>query len=130
MSVAAPDVRARLLSVLGIEHYVLRGDPGAEPVSVEGKRVAIACGRDVDGATSGRYRALVAQLLGAAGVAADEAVIVAKPSVDLPTICFGTEPGDRVDALLAPPLATLRQSAAAKRSLWKTLRSLKRTLSR
>jgi hypothetical protein len=73
---------------------------------------------------------LLSQLLASIGVAFDEAVIVAKPSVDLPTICFGTEPGDRVDALLAPPLPTLRQSAAAKRSLWKSVRSLKRTLGR
>lgn len=129
MSVAAPDVRARLLSVLGIEHYVLRGNEGGEALSIEGKRVAIACGRDVEGATNGRYRALLAQLLAAIGVSLDEAVIVAKPSVDLPTICFGTEPGDRADAVLAPPLATLRQSSAAKRSVWKSLRSLKRTLS-
>ena len=97
-------------------------------MSIEGKRLAIACGRDVEAANNGRYRAIVAQLLAALGVSAEETLIVAKPDVDLPTICFGTEPGDRADAILAPPLPTLRQSAAAKRSLWRSLRSLRRGL--
>ena len=121
MNAVAADVRSRLFGVLGVERYVLRAR-GDEPVSIEGKRLAIACGRDVDAASGGRYQPLLKQLLATLSLKVEDAVIVAKLTVDLPTICFGTEPGDRIDALLAPPLATLRQSAAAKKSLWKSLR--------
>lgn len=124
---SAPAQR-RLLEVLGIERYVLRASADDAAPSLAGKRLALACGRDAGSALDGRYAALLKHLSAALGLPADAVAIVAKPDVALPTICFGTEPGERADNVLAPPLAALRQSPAAKRNLWRVLRGLKRAV--
>jgi hypothetical protein len=43
-------------------------------------------------------------------------------------VCFGAEPGEAIDVVLAPPPAALRASAAARRALWPALRALARRL--
>lgn len=56
------------------------------------------------------------------------AVVCGGPREGLPCVCFGTAPGAVVDVVLAPPLASLRGSAAARRALWASLRPLARRL--
>ena len=151
MSVAAADsyARRRLLDLLGIERYVRRervheassraATPDGVPVggaeapmlfassprravrasaAPTGHAVAISC---EPGATQ-RYPKLVAHLARAIGV--DVATFASR--IDAPhTLCFGASPPDG-PATLAPPLATLRSSPAAKRAFWRTLRDLRR----
>lgn len=59
-------------------------------------------------------------------VALDESAVSWHRSDGVPVIAFGS--GDPADAVLAPPLATLRASAAARRALWPALRTLRRRL--
>jgi hypothetical protein len=56
------------------------------------------------------------------------AVACGSPRDGLPCVCFGAAPGAVVDVVLAPPLASLRGSAAARRALWASLRPLARRL--
>lgn len=78
---------------------------------------------------SGRYARLLAQLTAALGLGRNQVGFDAAIA-NVQRIYFGASPGDDADALLAPPLAGLRASAAAKRSLWRELRRLRRTLAR
>lgn len=77
----------------------------------------------------GRYARLLAQLTAALGLGRSQVGFDAAIA-NVQRIYFGASPGDDADALLAPPLAGLRASAAAKRSLWRELRRLRRTLAR
>lgn len=78
---------------------------------------------------SGRYARLLAQVTAALGLGRQQVGFDAAIA-GVQRIYFGASPGDDADALLAPPLAGLRASAAAKKSLWRDLRRLRRTLTR
>jgi hypothetical protein len=78
---------------------------------------------------SGRYARLLAQLTAALGLGRHQVGFDAAIA-GVQRIYFGASPGDDADALLAPPLAGLRASAAAKKSLWRELRRVRRTLAR
>ena len=76
---------------------------------------------------SGRYARLLAQLAAALGIARNQ-VGFDSAKTGLQRVYFGATPGDDADAILAPPLASLRASPAAKRALWREWRRLRRTL--
>jgi hypothetical protein len=145
MSAARAVDRLRALSLMGVDVYVRRvrgqaatsvGEPA--PRVTEAPLPAAAPARDgrgtrlvfatadaggFDGPHATLLRHLALALgLGPAGVACGE------PREDLPCVCFGAAPGSATDVVLAPPLATLRASAAARRALWPQLRSLARRL--
>jgi hypothetical protein len=131
--------RLRALSLMGVDVYVPRprGPAPAAATAVaspaggavdgdhRGTRLVFATGDagGFDGPHAGLLRQLALALgLEPAGVACGE------PREDLPCVCFGAPPGAAGDVVLAPPLATLRASAAARRALWPLLRPLARRL--
>jgi hypothetical protein len=131
--------RLRALSLMGVDVYVARprrpaiaaatapATPATAAVDGDrrGTRLVFATGDagGFDGPHGGMLRQLALALgLEPAGVACGE------PREDLPCVCFGASPGAASDIVLAPPLATLRASAAARRALWPLLRPLARRL--
>ena len=138
--VADSYARRRLLELLGIERYVPRhcaaapvGGASAPTLSVSTKRgavgaeapptarlVAISCEPGV----ARQYPKFIAHLARAIGV--DIAAFARR--IDAPhTLCFGASPPAGA-VTLAPTLAMLRASPAAKRAFWRTLRDLRRIL--
>lgn|GEM_PF-2904331 len=94
----------------------------AEPLPA---RVVFATG--TDGGFDGRHGALLRSI--ALGLGLDpRAVVCGSPREGLPCVCFGAAPGTAIDVVLAPPLASLRGSAATRRALWASLRPLARLL--
>ena len=87
-------------------------------------KLAIVCGEPDP--LSGRYAALLRHVVRA--LAVDASLVSWSVAGDAPVLAFGAAPGDAADAVLAPPLATLRASGAARRSLWPQLRRLRRRL--
>lgn len=135
--------RERLLALIGIERWVLRdtpavdrgSDPGRDPVAEVARpgplpqvpspvRLVIATGEAEP--LAGRHAALLRHVLRA--LAIEESAVAWAATTGIPVLAFGAAPGDAVDAVLAPPLATLRASGAARRSLWPALRALRRRL--
>jgi len=137
--------RERLLTLMGIDRWVLRGaaaasgnDPGRdiaapdsrpaplppEAAPVSAPRLAIVAGETMP--LAGRHGAMLRHLLRT--LAIDEAQVTWSVHDGVPVLAFGAAPGDAADAVLAPPLATLRASGAARRSLWPALRTLRRRL--
>lgn len=148
--------RARVLALLGVDRWLLRGSepcgndpptelgtgpgrdlpaeasrPGALPreavqpaVVAPAAKLAIVCGEPDP--LSGRYAALLRHVVRA--LAVDASLVSWSVAGDAPVLAFGAAPGDAADAVLAPPLATLRASGAARRSLWPQLRRLRRRL--
>jgi hypothetical protein len=131
--------RLRALSLMGVDVYVARPRRSAiatvtavatsATAAVDGDRrgtrlvFATGSAGGFDGPHGGLLRQLALALgLEPAGVACGE------PREDLPCVCFGAAPGAASDVVLAPPLATLRASAAARRALWPLLRPLARRL--
>jgi hypothetical protein len=94
----------------------------AEPLPA---RVLFATGND--GGFDGRYGALLRGIALALGID-PRAVACGAPRGGVPCICFGAAPGAALDVVLAPPLASVRGSAAARRALWTSLRPLARRL--
>lgn len=140
MNALAPDgyARARLLELLAIEPLVPIGPEARIAVAADARSVASGAARassragvpppesaarfalQVEHAERARFPALLAHLVAALGAGA----AAFDPAPGRHTICFGTTPPGG-DATLAPPLSTLRRSPAAKRALWRTLRSLR-----
>ncbi len=142
MSAAHAVDRLRALSLMGVDVYVAhrRGSvaavPAAPPLAVvaaapaaagdlRGTRLVFATGDA--GGFDGPHGSLLRQLAQALGLQA-AGVACGEPRADLPCVCFGAAPGVAVDVVLAPPLATLRASAAARRALWTLLRPMARRL--
>ena len=127
MSAVASDgyARARLLELLGIEPLVrIAARPGATPQH----------GAARAGPADARFALLVAPddrerhaaLLKSVAAALGPGATAFEPAPGRHAICFGTTPPDAgADATLAPPLAALRLSPAAKRALWQSLRRLR-----
>jgi hypothetical protein len=148
-----PPDRLRLLGLMGIDVYVTRSrvapppaqapppaalpEPARQrPAAVRESAPQVAVGPPLllfatgeQHGFDGPFGPLLRQLAQALGVDAAQ-VSCAAPRGDLPCVCFGTAPGQAEDAILAPPLATLRASATARRSLWPALRPLARRLRR
>ena len=136
--------RERVLALLGIDRWVLRTDAAAdagriapasraEPVvaaaaSLEkparAVRLAIATGEPAP--LAGRNGPILRHVLRA--LALDESSVAWQPQEGVRVLAFGAAPGDAADAVLAPPLATLRASGAARRAVWPALRALRRAL--
>jgi hypothetical protein len=148
MTPAAPSLsppQRRALALIGVDVWVLRArdaarESGAATAPVRGEAAAAphsagatpAAPRVVfaaDGAIDfdGPAGPLLRHLALALGVD-PAAVAFGAPREGLPCVCFGSAPGAVSDALLAPPLATLRASARARRALWIDLRALARRL--
>lgn len=142
--------RTRALALMGIEVWVprARGPAASPPAEVvvappEAPRSRPATAHVVDrepagaprvvfatgdgGGFDGPNRLLLEHLAMALGLRRSE-VACGAPRAGAACICFGTAPGDAPDAVLAPPLATLRASARARRALWADLRRLARRL--
>ena len=132
--------RHRLLALMGIDVYTRRAPAHArtapaipavaQPVAVPSPgRLHIACDPAEAGSKplSGRYGALLTHILAAIGVAPSD-VRVVEPGAGVPVPCIRFHESAAGDALQAPPLAQLRESADAKRALWRGLRPLRRTL--
>ncbi len=94
----------------------------AEPLPT---RVVFATG--ADGGFDGRHGVLLRNIALALGLD-PRAVVCGPPRDGLPCVCFGAAPGSAIDVVLAPPLASLRGSAATRRALWASLRPLARRL--
>ncbi len=141
MNAGAADsyARTRLLELLGIERYTVRG-PQATASKIEAPTVGVTVGgaeAPIRSARSApppltvacspdearRFPAFVAHLAAALGLTPTE--FAARRS-GVHTICFGAAPPDEGAATLAPPLSALRISPAAKRAFWRTLRDLQR----
>jgi DNA polymerase III psi subunit len=131
--------RERLLALIGIERWVLRDVPAVDrgsdavrdhvaeesrPGPLPQVRLGIVTGEAEP--LAGRHAALLRHVLRA--LALDASAVAWRPANDVPVLAFGAAPGDTADAVLAPPLATLRASGAARRSLWPALRALRRRL--
>jgi hypothetical protein len=147
-----PAERARVLALMGIDRYVRRearaeapavkaevaaatpqGRARAADPLVKASVWAFVCDPAEIGADPvlSRYATLLAHLARAVGAQNLGAVRFADaPPAGCRAIAFGRSPGDAVDALLAPPLATLRNSAHAKRALWQDLRRALRPTTR
>ena len=127
MNAVASDgyARARLLELLGIEPLVRIAARGSDTPPPDADR---------DGPAVARYALLVAPeererhaaLLKSVAAALGAGATSFDPAPGRHAICFGTTPPDAgADATLAPPLAALRLSPAAKRALWQSLRRLR-----
>jgi len=135
--------RERLLALMGIERWVLRDAPAVDGASDRGRdhvaeasrpgplpqvpapaRLAIVTGEAEP--LAGRHAALLRHVLRA--LTLDDESVAWESRVGIPLLAFGAAPGDAPDAVLAPPLATLRASGAARRALWPAMRSLRRRL--
>lgn len=128
MSAARAVDRLRALSLMGVDVYVARLRRPAIAAVVgdrRGTRLVFATGDA--GGFDGPYAGLLRQLALALGLE-PAGVACGEPRDDLPCVCFGAAPGAASDIVLAPPLATLRASAAARRALWPLLRPLARRL--
>lgn len=131
----------RALALIGVDVWVLRARdaaPADEPAVTEAAlaptprpaaniapRLVFAADGAVD--FNGGSGALLRHVALALGVD-PAAVAFGAPREGLPCVCFGAAPGAAADAVLAPPLATLRASARARRALWPDLRALARRL--
>jgi DNA polymerase III psi subunit len=134
--------RERLLALIGIERWVLRDAPAADSGSDPGRdagaepsrpgplpqlpaaRLAIVAGDAKP--LAGRHAALLRHVLRA--LAVNEESVAWEARDGIPVLAFGAAPGDAPHAVLAPPLATLRASGAARRSMWPALRGLRKRL--
>jgi hypothetical protein len=146
MAAATPALSSpqrRALALIGVDVWVLRSrdaareaaeapSPHVLATASPARRTTSAAPRVVfaaDGAVdfSGATGPLLRHLALALGVD-PAAVAFGAPREGLPCVCFGAAPGAAADAVLAPPLATLRASARARRALWPDLRALARRL--
>lgn len=146
MSALAPldaDARQRLLALIGIDVYLQRAPREqrtaiAEPASTRASAAAATsaapaangllqfeCDLADAGAQplTGPYAALLRQVLQAMGVAPREVRFVQLAG---PDGAAGMRLAQGSNRLLAPALAEVRNSAAAKRTLWTALRTLRR----
>ncbi len=112
----ARDARALTASAAAVASHVAEAPPTL---------VVFATGTDGD--FDGQYGQLLRNIALALRID-PRAVACDGPREGLPCVCFGTAPGAVADVVPAPPLASLRGSAAARRALWATLRPLARRL--
>ncbi|MFN7552898.1 MAG: hypothetical protein ACK59M_04100 [Pseudomonadota bacterium] len=128
MSALPVALRHRALALMGVDLYVLRADramAGGRRAGTGAPRVAFVLAED--GGFDGPHGPLLRHLALALGLD-PAAIALGAPRPDLPCVCFGAEPGEAIDVVLAPPPAALRASAAARRALWPALRALARRL--
>jgi hypothetical protein len=127
--------RADILAQLGVVAYVRRLPDAqhehAPPASSAARAdVCLAYDPAETGAEPlrGAYARLLGDVLAAFGAAAQVRWHAGAPQADAAStiVGFGIAPRGAERAILAPPLAALRLSATAKRSLWRDLRGLVR----
>jgi hypothetical protein len=140
--------RHRALALMGVEVWVPRARgpalrealPEPAPARPEPRRAAgpttdrgsagaprVVFATGTGGGFDGPNRLLLEHLVIALGLRLAD-VTCGEPHAGAACVCFGAAPGDAPDAVLAPPLATLRASARARRALWVDLRQLARRL--
>lgn len=136
--------RRRALALMGIDVYRLRsGDAGGPDVADAPAALVVPPGRPtaadilpprlriaLDAAAGdprrGPHATLLAQIVKALGLATGEVAFEELGESDLPLLCFGVAPPAAAQAHGLAPLAAVRQGPAVKRSLWRTLRPLRR----